>query len=128
MSAANRAAVRYSLYDVTSENARTAGGLNATSRGTALEDRDHSLAVNWLSTRSSAFVNELRAQAGRSRLAAPPNDAVGPAVTIAGVANFGTSTSAPTGRDLDLFELSDSYTLHRGTHMAKAGATLLSNG
>jgi hypothetical protein len=124
-SAANRLAVRYSLYDVESENARSVGGLNTTSRGTRLDDRDQTLAVNWLATGSSASVLELRGQATRSRLAAPPNDAIGPAVTIAGVANFGTSTTSPTARDLDVYELSGAYTAQRGDHLLKGGATAL---
>jgi hypothetical protein len=41
----------------------------------------------------------LRFQYARSRLGAPVNDTVGPAITISGVANLGTSTSSPTGRD-----------------------------
>ena len=117
--------MRYSLYDVASENARNVGGLNAVSRGTALDNRDQTVAVNWLTTTASASVNEFRAQATRSRLAAPPNDAIGPAVTISGVANFGTSTTSPTGRDLDVYEIADSYTMQRGNHLLKTGGTFL---
>jgi hypothetical protein len=125
LSPANRLAVRYSLYDVSSENARNVGGLNTVSRGTALDNRDQTVAVNWLTTTASASVNEFRAQATRSRLSAPPNDIIGPAVTISGVASFGTSTTSPTGRDLDVYEASDSYTMQRGNHLVKAGATFL---
>lgn len=125
LSPASRVAVRYSLYDVASENARSVGGLSATSRGTRLDDRDQTLAVNWLRTGANASVNELRAQATRSRLAAPPNDLVGPAVSISGVANFGTSSTSPTGRDLDVLELSNSYTIQRGDHLLKAGGVFL---
>ena len=125
LSTANRLAVRYSLYDVSSENARSVGGLNTVSRGTALDNRDQTVAVNWLTTTATASVNEFRAQATRSRLSAPPNDVIGPAVTISGVASFGTSTTSPTGRDLDVYEASDSYTMQRGNHLVKAGATFL---
>jgi hypothetical protein len=72
-------------------------------------------------------VNDLRAQASRSRLAAPVNDIAGPAVTIAGVASFGTSTSSPTGRDLDTLEVTNTVSLQRGAHLVKAGGTLLQN-
>ena len=124
-SPASRLAVRYSLYDVSSENARSVGGLNTASRGTALDNRDQTVAINWLTTTASASINEFRGQATRSRLSAPPNDVIGPAVTISGVASFGTSTTSPTGRDLDVYELSDSYTMQRGNHLVKAGATVL---
>ena len=118
-------AVRASLYDVSSENARNAGGLNAISRGTALENRDGTVALNWMTTLGSGLLNEMRGQVTHSALTAPPNDLAGPAVTINGVAAFGTSTSSPTARTLDLFELSDSYTAQRGEHLLKAGGSWL---
>lgn len=121
----HRLSVRYSLYDVTSENARTVGGLNAVTRGTSLEDRDQTVALSWLTTRANASLNELRAQVTRSRLAAPSNDAIGPAVTISGVANFGAASSSPAARALDVYEISDSYAQQRGSHLIKAGASML---
>jgi hypothetical protein len=121
----SRVAVRYSLYDVGSENARSVGGLSAVTRGTRLDDRDQTIAVNWVRVGGGASVNELRGQATRSRLGADPNDLAGPAINIAGVANFGTSTTSPTGRDLDVFELSDSFAWQRGSHLLKTGALLL---
>jgi hypothetical protein len=124
-SADHTLAVRSSLYDVSSDNARNAGGLNATSRGTALENRDATLALNWMMTLGSGSLNELRAQATHSKLTAPPNDLAGPAVTINGVASFGTSTTSPTARTLDLFEVSYGYTLQRGPHLLKAGGSWL---
>src|SRR5262249_30673339 len=63
----------------------------------------------------------------RSRLAAPANDTVGPAITISGVANLGTSTSSPTGRDIDLYELVDNITVERGAHSLKSGMDFLYN-
>jgi hypothetical protein len=117
---------RYSLYDVSSRNARGVGGLNDVSRGTALENRDQTAAAGWLWMGLAAF-NEARAQWTRSRLAAPPNDAIGPAVNVSGVASLGVSTSSPTGRDLDLFQVTDTVTFSRGRHLVKAGADLLTN-
>jgi hypothetical protein len=119
--------VRYSIYDVTSENARTAGALNDVSRGAALDDTDQTVAASYLSTLSSGTVNEARAQYTRSRLGAPVNDLVGPAVNINGVASFGTATSSPTARDLDVFQAVDTVTLQRGEHLLKLGADLLLN-
>jgi hypothetical protein len=123
----SRLQARYSLYDVTSRNARGVGSLSDVSRGTALEDTDQTAAVNYLSTRSSGTINEARAQYTRSRLGAPVNDLAGPAVNISGVASFGTGTSSPTARNLDVFEVVDTITLQRGTHVLKAGADLLHN-
>jgi len=55
------------------------------------------------------------------------NDPVGPAITISGVANLGTSTSSPTARDLDLYEFADNFTTERGVHSLKIGADFLYN-
>jgi hypothetical protein len=118
---------RYSFYDISSPNARSVGGLNAESRGTALENVDHTLAFNVVATPSAGLMNETRLQYTRSRLSAPPNDLVGPAVTIAGVASFGTSTTSPTARDLDLVEAANVTTVVRGAHAWKAGADVLLN-
>ncbi len=119
--------VRYSFYDLSSLNARNVGGLNVVSRGTALRDRDHTLALSAVATLSPELVNETRAQVTRSRLSAPPNDLAGPAVNISGVANFGTATFSPTARDIDLYELANVTTLARGAHAWKIGADVLWN-
>jgi hypothetical protein len=120
-------AARYSLYDLAAANSRTAGGLNAVSRGTGLDSRDQTFAANAVTTFGTRAVNELRLQLTRGRLAAPVNDARGPAVNISGVANFGTATFSPTARDLDLFEVVDSVTHQRGAHSLKVGAGFLLN-
>src|SRR5690606_13534124 len=72
-------------------------------------------------------VLDLRGAATRSRLRAPANDQVGPAVNIAGVASFGTATSSPTARDLDTFEVAGSLTAARGAHVLKGGFDVLYN-
>ena len=48
-------------------------------------------------------------------------------MSIAGVATFGTSTSSPTARDLDVFEVSDTYTRQHGAHLIKIGGDALLN-
>jgi hypothetical protein len=116
---------RYNLYDITSSNARNVGGLNAVSRGTALADRDQTIAAALVSTLSPRTLNEARFQYTRSRLVAPVNDEAGPAVNISGVANLGTATFSPTARDLDTYELVDNVTNARGAHSLKGGADFL---
>ena len=124
---ASRLQVRYSLYGVTSQNARNVGGLADVSRGAALDDTDQTVAATYLTALSSGTINEARGQYTHSRLGAPVNDLVGPAVSISGVANFGTATSSPTERDLGVFQAVDTVTLQRGAHLIKAGADLLYN-
>jgi hypothetical protein len=124
---ANQLTVRYSLYDIASTNSRNVGGLNAVSRGTALGDRDQTMAVNNITTISRHTLNEARFQFTRSRLDAPVNDATGPAVNIAGVANFGTATFSPLARGIDLYELVDNISTERGPHSVKGGVDFLYN-
>ncbi|HEX7317702.1 MAG TPA: TonB-dependent receptor [Pyrinomonadaceae bacterium] len=121
----NQLTARYNLYDIESLNARNVGGLNAVSRGTALNDRDQTWAASVVSTLTGRTVNEARTQYTRSRLAAPVNDETGPAVNISGVANFGTATFSPTARDLDTFEFVDNVSNERGSHSLKVGANFL---
>jgi hypothetical protein len=123
----NRLATRYNLYDIASPNARNVGGLSAVSRGTLLADRDHSIALNDLATISGTAFNELRFQFTRSRLKAPGNDLIGPAVSISGVANLGASTSSPTARDTDLLELAETFSITKGAHFIKVGGGFLEN-
>lgn len=118
---------RYSLYDVSSPNARSAGGLNDVSRATRLDNRDHSVALSTSTAYSPSAYGETHFQFTRSHLWAPGNDLIGPAVSISGVANFGASTTSPVGRDNDLWQLGSSFTLVRGRHTIKAGADMLWN-
>ncbi|MDQ1559370.1 MAG: hypothetical protein QOD32_2430 [Pyrinomonadaceae bacterium] len=123
-----RLTARYSLYQVKSTNARNVGGLNDTSRGSALDNRDWNVAVGHVATLSAGALNEARFQFTRSRLDAPTNDQTdAPAVNIAGVASFGTATFSPLARALDVFEATDAFTTQRGAHTFKAGGQFLLN-
>ena len=127
VSKSNQLTARYSFYDIDSINARNVGGLNAVSRGTALRNRDQTIAVNDVATLSSKTINEARFQYTRSHLDAPVNDEVGPAINISGVANFGTATFSPTERNLDTYEVIDALTTQRGKHSLKMGVNYLLN-
>lgn len=125
--AGSRLELRYSLYDMGSPNARGVGGLSDVSRGARLDDTDQTPAVSLLSLLGPSVINEARVQYTRSRLATPVNDSAGPAVTVSGAANFGTSTGSPTARDLDVFQAADTLTVQRGPHLFKAGTDVLYN-
>lgn len=124
---ANLFNARYSIYDISSANARNVGSLNSVSRGTSLDNRDQTLTASNVTTVSSRTINEARFQFTRSRLNAPVNDDVGPAVNINGVASFGIATFSPLARDIDLFEVVDNVSTQRGAHSLKAGADFLYN-
>jgi len=121
----NQLSARYSIYRINSLNPRSVGGLNDVSRGTALKDTDHIFALTDVATLSGNRVNELRVQYLDSKLDAPLNDPLGPAVSIAGVANFGSATVSPTERDLKTFQILDTFSSDFSNHSLKAGGELL---
>lgn len=119
--------VRYSYYKLSSLNARGVGSLNAVSNGTSVFDTNHTLAVSNIATLSPRTFNETRGQFIYDSLDAPPNDQVGPVVTISGVATFGRSVSSPTARLNYLGEVVDNLVMERGAHTLKAGVDFLYN-
>jgi hypothetical protein len=123
----NQLSGRYSLYHIAADSSRTVGGLNAVSRGSGLDDTDQTVEVSNITTLSAHTLNEARFQFTHSRLGAPINDTVGPAVGISGVANFGTATTSPLARDINLFEVVDNVSTQRGAHSPKAGVDFLYN-
>ena len=123
----NQLNARYSLYHIEAVNSRSVGGLNAVSRGTGLDDTDQTVVVSNATIFSPRTLNEVRVQYTNSRLDAPVNDETGPAVNIAGVANFGTATVSPLARDINLFEAVDNVSIQRGNHALKFGGNFLYN-
>jgi Carboxypeptidase regulatory-like domain/TonB dependent receptor len=119
--------LRYSLYKLSSTNARGVGGLNEASNGTSVYDTNHTVALSNIATLSAHTFNETRAQFSYDDLNAPPNDQTGPAVTISGLAIFGRSTSSPTARLNYLGEIVDNVVMQRGTHTFKTGVDFLYN-
>jgi hypothetical protein len=118
---------RYSLYTLDSINARGVGGLAAVSFGTAVRDTNHTLAISNIATLSPRTFNETRGQFTYDSLNAPPNDELGPTVTISGVAQFGRFSSSPIARLNYLYEAVDNLVLQRGAHTIKTGIDLLYN-
>ena len=119
--------VRYSLYDVRSDNSRGAGGLNAVTASAGLNDTDQTLAVSNVATLSTHTVNETRGQFTYSTLSALPTDPIGPTVSISGVATFGTLSGSPTGRRNKLYEIADNLSHQQGAHALRAGIDFLYN-
>jgi hypothetical protein len=119
--------LKYSMYHVTSDNSRGAGALNAPSAAAGLDNVDHSIAFGNTWTLSSKTVNETRAQLGYGDLKAPPTDPVGPAVSIAGVASFGTLSGSPTRRHNKMFQIVDNVSHQAGAHALRAGVDFVFN-
>jgi hypothetical protein len=119
--------VRYSLYDVLSLNSRGAGALNAPSASSSLDNIDQSIAFGNTLTLSDRTVNETRVQFVYSDLKAPPTDPVGPAVSIAGVASFGTLSGSPQGRVNRMYQLVNNLSHYAGAHALRAGFDVIYN-
>jgi outer membrane receptor protein involved in Fe transport len=120
-------AVRYALYDVTSSNSRGAGALSAPSASAGLDNIDQAVGISNTWVLSSRTVNETRAQYTHSDLKAPPTDPVGPAVSISGVASFGTLSGSPTRRTNSLYQVVDNLSHQAGAHALRAGVDFVYN-
>ncbi len=118
---------RYSVYDVNSNNSRGVGALSTVSAAAGIHDVDQTVALSNIATISSHTVNETRGQYTHSNLAAPPNDPFGPAVSISGVASFGTLSGSPVGRVDNLYEVVDNFSHQQGSHAFRAGVDFLYN-
>ena len=111
----------------TSSNSRGAGALNAPSASAGLDNQDQTLAFSNTLTLSPSTVNETRAQFAHGDLLAPPTDPIGPAVSIAGVASFGTSSGSPTGRLNKMYQVVNNLSHQAGAHALRVGVDFLYN-
>ena len=123
----HRLGLRYSFYRVSADNSRGAGGLSAPSASAGLANTDHVVALSDTWVLSPRTVSETRVQLAYGDLEAPPTDTVGPAVSIAGAASFGTSSTSPTRRTNRLLEPVSSISHQAGAHALRAGADFLWN-
>jgi hypothetical protein len=126
-SGADQLTVRYALYDVTSDNARGVGNLNAPSGSTGLENRDRTVAISNVWTLSPNTVSETRVQIAHGDLQAYSTDQVGPQVSISGVATFGTFGSSPTRRQNTLYQAVSNVSHRAGARALRAGVDFLYN-
>jgi hypothetical protein len=119
--------IRYSRYGVTATNSRGAGGLSAFTASSNLDNLDQAVAIGNTFILTPRTVLETRAQFAHGNLEAPPSDLIGPAVNIAGVASFGTSSSSPTGRLNRMYQVVNNLSHQRGAHAFRAGVDFLYN-
>jgi len=127
VSGSDQLSVRYSLYHVTSDHSRGAGALLAPSASAGLDNIDHSIAFGNTWTLSSRTVNETRAQVAYGDLKAPATDPIGPAVSIGGVASFGTASGSPTRRTNTMYQIADNLSHQAGGHALRAGVDFVFN-
>src|SRR6185503_18568800 len=127
VSGRDQVTLRYSLYDADSQNSRNAGGLNAPSASSALDNLDQTVAVSNTLALSGRTVLETRAQFAHSDLQAQPTDPIGPSVSISGVASFGRLSNSPTGRLNRLSQLVANLSHQAGGHAFRIGVDFLHN-
>jgi hypothetical protein len=127
VSGSDQLGVRYALYDVVSDNARSAGVLNTASASQGLDSVDHSVAVGNVWTVSRNTVNETRAQVLHGDLKGFAMDQIGPQVSISGVATFGTFGSSPTRRQNMLYQVVNNLSHHAGAHALRGGVDVTYN-
>jgi hypothetical protein len=126
LSAGNRLSFRYMFFD-NFITANVGGGLLSVQRANDFADRQHSTGAQLISSIGATTLNELRVQfATRAQSRAPnPLSGTGPAINIAGVAQFGGPIAAVTdsgfGFTQDVLQVNDNITFLRGNHSLKAG-------
>jgi len=123
----DQGSIRYSFYHVTATNSRGAGGLSGPTASANLNDTDQTVAASNIATLSPRLVNETAGQFTNSVLKAPPSDLIGPAVSISGVASFGTLSGSPTARANKLAEGVDNLSYQAGPHAIRVGVDFLYN-
>jgi hypothetical protein len=121
----NRLLLRYNHHanDSPYDYSSPPGGQNLVSRTYNFVDRSHVGALQLITTLSSRAVNELRVQvASRSqsnnRFAAT---GTGPAITVAGIANFGGPIDVGFAYTETAPEIVENFSLVHGSHEFKAG-------
>ena len=119
--------IRFSSYSVDALNSRGAGGLSAVTASSNLDNFDQVIAASNTLVISPHTVLETRAQLTHGDLEAPASDSIGPAVAIAGIATFGTSSTSPTRRVNRLSQVVNNLSHHRGDHAMRAGIDFLLN-
>ncbi len=119
--------VRYSRYGVGATNSRGAGGLSAPTASSNLDNHDQAVAISNTLIVSPRTVLETRAQLAGGDLLAPPSEPIGPTVSIAGVATFGTSSTSPTGRWNKMYQVVNNLSHQRGAHALRTGVDFLYN-
>jgi hypothetical protein len=126
LSQVHRLTFRYIFFDNVISN-NIGGGITSVQQATDFTDRQHSTAGQLISTFGNNLLNEARVQyATRTQGRIPGEFAgTGPAITVAGVANFGGpvagNASAGFGFTEGIFQVLDNLTYIRGDHSYKFG-------
>ncbi len=127
VSGRDQLSVRYSLYDVSVGELARRRRPRAPSASAGLDNRDQAIAFSNTLTLGDPHRQRDPRAVHAQRPAALSTDQVGPAVSIAGVASFGTFSSSPQGRLNRMFQVVNNLSHQRGAHALRAGVDLLHN-
>lgn len=125
----NRLSIRFNSHRNDSPyNSSTIGGLFLRDRTYNFVDRSYASAVQLVSVISSRAVNELRVQTPYRSQQQARFEATGsgPAISIAGIANFGNSLDVGFVYQERTPEVSENFSLNLNTHALKFGANIRS--
>ena len=129
LSSGNRVSVRYMFFD-NFITANVGGGILSVQRANDFADRQHSTGAQLISTIGATTLNELRVQYATRSQSRVPNamSGTGPAINIAGVAQFGGPVAAIAdsgfGFTQNVLQVNDNMTFLKGNHAIKAGLDL----
>ena len=121
-------AVRYSLYDVHSNNSRGAGALNAVTASAGLDNTDQTVAVSNVATLSThTRQRNSRAVHVQHAAALCPPTRSGRRFRFPAWRRSGRFPGSPTGRQNKLYEIADNLSHQEGAHALRAGVDFLYN-
>jgi Carboxypeptidase regulatory-like domain len=129
LSAGNRVSFRYMFFD-NFITANVGGGLTSVQRANDFADRQHSTAAQLISSVGATTLNELRVQYATRNQSRVANalSGTGPAINVAGAANFGGSVASTTdigfGFTQNVLQINDNITFLKGNHSFKTGIDL----
>jgi hypothetical protein len=130
LSASSKLSARYFFFENSSPyniGASSRGASNTVEQGTDFNDRMDSASVQLISSIGSDRLNELRVQYARRHQfrTASEGAGTGPAITVAGVANFGGPIAAVSDAGFDfnqgIWQVLDNFSWIRGRNNFKVG-------
>lgn len=112
--------IRFNLADNHFENS-AAGALNATSRGRTIDTFTGGVLLSETHFFSPLTINEVKFQYAYLDNDVIPNDLIGPEFNIEGFGNFGRDIFLPSETIERRYEISDNFSMVRGSHTWKFG-------
>ncbi|MDE1154757.1 MAG: carboxypeptidase regulatory-like domain-containing protein [Acidobacteriaceae bacterium] len=111
----------YGLVDQSNSGGISIGNLTDVSGGGGLHEKDNAYLVSYTHIFNPTMLNELRFQYAPQHMTQYANDAVGPRITISGVANWGRSVDFPVLLNESHYQWHEALSKSKGKHFFKVG-------